>query len=380
MSTQTPHVIFIITKLELGGAQKVCLALHKAFQSNSTLISGPKGSLADEAYNIGHFHSIPELEREVSFKGVLFEVIAFFKMIQIIRKTRRQHKTVIVHTHSTKAGIMGRWAAFFARADKIVHTVHGFGFHNYQGRLVWTLIYLLELITSFITDGFVNVSKHDLETGQRLIPRFKKKATLIRAASNSVNPAQRSVRAHDSEPFIIGSISCFKPQKNLTDLISAFYYAQQKTSRDLRLEIIGDGIMRPVLEEQIKRLNLENKISLLGWQQDISPFLQSWHLFALSSLWEGLPCAVIEARFNGVPVVSYNVGGISEVIKTKRNGIILSPQDINGLSDALYSYASDKNLYHQAACYPDKLTPFLPQTMIHEHELLYKSLITTSLL
>ena len=220
------HVVYIITKLELGGAQKVCLSLVEGLAKDdniniqTSLVSGQQGELVDQAYKYKTIYLLPSLKREIRLSSILHEIKTFFSLISLLRKLKKQHKDLIIHTHSTKAGLLGRWAAFFARAKKRVHTVHGYGFHDYQSWPIWTSIYLCELFTSFITTHFVCVSEKDHQTGCRLFPRFKKKSSLIRAAVEDrffLVPARRTdiKPAKKQRPFVIGTISCFKPQKNL---------------------------------------------------------------------------------------------------------------------------------------------------------------------
>lgn len=292
-------VVYIITKLELGGAQKVCLALFNGVESpeyQTHLISGAEGVLAAEVKNNPHAHLTPTMRREVSMFGIFTEIKNFFALIKQLKTLKKEYAHIIVHTHSTKAGIVGRWAAFFAGIKNIIHTVHGFAFHNFQSWFTWTALYIPELITSFITTKFVFVSQADAQTAMRLFPRIKNKKVLIRAAiddhhfiathkqmvSKSVRQSAPKEHVH---PFIIGTISCFKPQKNLLDLLKAFELAY-KQDQNIRLEIIGDGQQRPALEAFISHHKLEKVVTLHGWQLDVAPIMKRWHIFALSSLWK----------------------------------------------------------------------------------------------
>ncbi|MBU4269753.1 hypothetical protein KKE07_02645, partial [Candidatus Dependentiae bacterium] len=111
------NVLFIITKLELGGAQKVCLSLLDGVKKNggfAGLISGADGPLVSEVKNLDSVYLLPEFKREVGLKNIFKDIYLFFKLIKLIKKNRKNHPDLIVHTHSTKAGILGRWAAFFA--------------------------------------------------------------------------------------------------------------------------------------------------------------------------------------------------------------------------------------------------------------------------
>lgn len=375
------HVVYIITKLELGGAQKVCLTLAQELTScgiGTTLISGSHGRLVGQARTLESVILLDEFKREVTLRGVWAEVAAFFTLVGHLRRLKKQYPQLIVHTHSTKAGLLGRWAAWYAGVKHRIHTVHGFGFHAYQSIVSWTIIMASEWVTALITTRFVCVSQLDQAVGSRWLPGFKRKNVLIRAAvENSVFPAQRSAAFKADGQFIIGTVSCFKPQKNLIDLLRAFHALYNRLTVDerkqVKLQLIGDGVQRPMLTGWIKSHGLEDAVELLGWQEDVSSWMKQWDLFALSSLWEGLPCAVIEARLSKLPVVAYNVGGIHEVIQDGVNGYLIKPQSWESLSERMELLLRNPELHQRVSQYPDELTDFYNQTMVQHHVQLYQS-------
>ena len=368
-------VLYIITKLELGGAQKVCLSLFENLEKQGTktfLISGNEGPLVQKVTNNARVMLINTLKREVSFKTLVSECKIFFTLVARIKKLRTQHPLLIVHTHSTKAGLVGRWAAFFAGVKHRVHTVHGYHFHHHQPLRIWLVSYFLELITSFITTHYVCVSTADINEGNRLLPFFAKKHSLIRAAvawDEFYQPACR-VPSETSALFIIGTVACFKKQKNITDLFQAFARAYQK-NRSLRLEIIGDGHLRPTFEAWIHAHNFSSVITLHGWQKNVSLLMKQWHLFALTSLWEGLPCAVIEARLMKLPVFAYNTGGISDVIKHNQNGFLYAQGAWTTMADDFVAVSTDKAAYTRLCMFQDELYDFHEDSMVQGHHSLY---------
>ncbi len=370
------HVVHIITKLELGGAQKVCLSLFEQLPSKNittSLISGSEGALIPKV-PVSNIYLLPAFKREISW-GIIEELRAFYAMVRQLKKLKKEHKEIIMHTHSTKAGLIGRWASWFAGIKNRVHTVHGYGFHDHQSSFVWGVIYLLELITSFITTRYICVSEKDLKTGTRLFPNFVKKSSLIRAAAHSMpvyRPAQKTSK-NSGQLFVFGSICAFKPQKNIPDLLAAFALVHAQNSQT-RLEIIGDGVGRSELELLIAHHRLENAVVLHGWQENVQAFLTSWDAFVLSSLWEGLPCAVVEARFYRLPVIAYDTGGISEVIKQGKNGLLCPQKDWRTLAGAMLSIATDTALYDRLAKYKDRLTNFTVDSMVKQHVRLYQDL------
>lgn len=366
------HVLYIITKLELGGAQKVCLSLFDELQKNqhnTWLVSGSGGELANQAKTKPHVILLNALKREICFS----EFKAFIQLIRAIKKILQQHDDLIVHTHSTKAGYLGRWAAWVANVKYRIHTVHGFGFHQHQSWINYSISYILEILTSFITTHYICVSTKDVETGVNSIPYFAYKHSLIRAAIDNLSFVPATTPSSFDNTFIFGTVSCFKEQKNIFDLLHAFAYTHLHNP-NTRLEIIGDGFLRPKIEQWIKQHNLTNAITLHGWQHTVAPLMKTWQAFLLSSLWEGLPCAIVEARFLKLPVIAYNVGGISDIISHGENGLLYTPKDKESLSYGMLSLTHDKELYNQLSSYKEDLSAFTTSIMIKQHISLYRSL------
>lgn len=377
MQKKELQVLYIITKLELGGAQKVCLSLFEGLQKaghHALLVSGTQGTLIPTVQHNPAVYLLPNFKREISLYALYEEIKNFFGLFIYLRKLKKQYKNLIIHTHSTKAGLIGRWAAFFARIPTRVHTVHGYAFHSFQPKLLWFAIYFLELITSFITTHYICVSSSDVQTGVSLFPFFKKKYSIIRAA---VNWQQFYQQQHNplsnSNLFIIGTIACFKKQKNIPDLITAFHYAYQHNNK-LRLEIIGDGMLRPAIEQLIVAYNLSPVVTLHGWQQSVASIMVNWHAFALTSLWEGLPCAIVEARLLKLPVLAYDTGGIHDVIVHGKNGFLYKQQDWQSMAKGMIELSSINSLYRKMQQYADNLDDFNNYAMVQKHIELYSDL------
>ena len=228
-------------------------------------------------------------------------------------------------------------------------------------------------MTSIITTHYICVSTEDQRIGSQLFPFFSEKNSLIRAAIDDKKFSAAQIEPFNKNiPFTFGTISCFKKQKNLFDLLKAFHMVHEQYQHT-RLEIIGDGSLRPDIEKWITEHNLEHVITLHGWCQEVAPLMKKWHTFVLSSLWEGLPCAAVEARFLKLPVLSYNVGGISDLIINGKNGFLYEPHNIQELSHGMRSLIADNYLYQELKTYNEDLSAFTQSTMILQHSLLYHS-------
>jgi glycosyltransferase involved in cell wall biosynthesis len=373
-----PAIVYIITKLELGGAQKVCLTLFKELRTaryTTYLISGPHGPLVPHIAQDPHALLLPAFARAHHMSLRLKqEIRAFIDLVKVLRSLRKKHSVIAVHTHSSIAGILGRWAALCAGVKVRIHTIHGFGFHPHQSTVLYSCFLFIEWITALITSHFVCVSAADQDTGQKFLPAFKQRSSIIRAAidmapfkelPNSLDKAENT--------WIIGSVACFKKQKNLFDLLQAFEYIYRIHPYS-RLELIGDGTLRPAIEEWIRTHDLSSVVKLHGWQKEVVPLMKQWHCFALTSLWEGLPCAVIEARCLKLPVVSYHTGGIPEVIFHEKNGLLYPQKEWQALAEGILQLQNDPLKYRSLAQYKDNLEPFANEYMLQQHALLYQQL------
>jgi len=378
-----PKVVYFITKLELGGAQKVCLALFNSLKGDAFLISGQHGELAQEVVSNQNFIPLKNLGREVNF---IKDLKAAWELYLQLRKLKKTYPNIILHTHSTKAGFMGRAVGLLAGIKHIVHTVHGFSFNPNQSWLAYYFCFFLELACPLFTSKIIFVSNSDL----RRVESFKfvkKKALLIRAAVdfNKLLPKLKKsleirMQNRASGKFTIGTVACFKPQKNLFALISAFKELSKSISQDisLHLEIIGDGALRVALEEKIKNLGLENNVTLLGWQKNPADFMMRWNAFTLTSLWEGLPCSLVEARLLKIPAACYNVNGISEVLIDNENGFLIEPLKENlsekRLAEKLKAIIENPELEQKFIDFEQNLEEFSQEKMVKQHKKLYAEL------
>lgn len=372
------HVAIIITKLELGGAQKIALKLREVenAQFSTSLFSGAGGVLDATVVNDPRVTLASTLTREVSVRGVLSEIRAWWQMVRYLRDLKKKHPNLIVHTHSTKAGILGRWAAWCAGVTTRVHTIHGYAFHDHQPWYHWWPIYMAELFTSFITTQFVCVSSYDHRVGCRLFPFFPKKSTIIRAAVawDEFSAARAAAPPKTFKPFIFGTIACFKPQKNIFDTLRAFRVVAEKND-DVWLEIIGDGAQRPQIESWLVEHGLQDRVILSGWCHDVPVRMARWHVFLLTSLWEGLPCSIVEARILHVPVLAYNTGGIADIIMHRVNGCLYRQGSWQKMAQDMLRLIEDPSWYAELSGFADQLQDFHDTAMVEQHRALYARLM-----
>ena len=331
-------VAHIITKLELGGAQQntLCTVSHlNAARFRPLLITGESGLLDQEARALSgvEFHQVPSLKRPIRPVADLRALLALTLLL-------RRLNPLIVHTHSSKAGILGRWAARLAGVPIIIHSIHGFGFTRYQHPLVRRALIALERRTSRFTTRFFAVSEANRRLGMELGLFPADRCTVIRSgvdlhafrrARVDIAAKKRELGLEPGGP-VVGMIAPLKPQKAPLDFVRLAALVH-RSRPDARFVLVGDGELRGPVEEQSARLGLSGTLLLTGWRRDIAEILRCFDLFVLTSLWEGLPRVYLEALASGVPVVGTRVDGAAEVIRDGVNGYLVEPGDVRGMAD-----------------------------------------------
>jgi glycosyltransferase involved in cell wall biosynthesis len=314
-------ILFVITHLELGGAQKQLLSLIQGLDNNIydlSLVAGDYGFLR------GDFNSIKKIKL-VLLKSLTrkihpwWDLISFFKIYFFIKKNHFD----IVHLHSPKASFLGRWAAFLAGVDKIVYTVHGWPFHRFMNKFHFWCFLWLEKLTALITDVIITVSREDYRTGVEYNIASSNKLKLVHYGIDlkRFKGIYQYRRVHSSFSNIF-TVSSFKPQKGVFYFI-ALAQALIKEKPWLKFFILGNGPLYLKVKRYLADKGLQNKIILTGWQKDITVTQKKAFLFVLTSLWEGLPVSVIESVIAGVPVVVTDTGGIHDIVNNKQQGLIV---------------------------------------------------------
>jgi glycosyltransferase involved in cell wall biosynthesis len=336
-------VVHIITKLELGGAQQNTLftiAHLNRERFRPYLITNNEGILVSEAMALKGVKTflIPELIREIN---PCMDIRALLKIRGILKAIKKNDSAMIVHTHSSKAGILGRWGARLAGADVIVHTIHGFGFHDHQPSPIRTFIILLEKLTAMSTDKFIAVSRANIQKGVEKGIFPVQKAILIRSGIELEDFTGVKVNKGDKkkelgvEPTLplVTMIGCLKPQKAPLDYVEGAYLVLQE--KDAHFILVGDGILRETVEQRMGELGLENRFKLLGWRRDIPEILAATDIFVLTSLWEGLPRVLPQAMIMGIPIVATGVDGTPEAVTDGLNGFLVDPHDVRGMAEKI---------------------------------------------
>jgi glycosyltransferase involved in cell wall biosynthesis len=375
-------VCHIITMLELGGAQQntIYTTAHLDQEKfNAYLLYGPGGMLTDDAKAAlpGKTFLIPHLIRKIH---PYYDTRAFFELYAVLKKL----KPAIVHTHSSKAGIVGRTAARLAGVPIIIHSIHGFGYTKYQNILKYQLLKSAEWFVSKFTTYFIAVSNANLDQGIKEKLFDASRVILIRSGI-SLDSFRNAVPGTIREEFhiqedqpLITMIACFKPQKAPVDFIKVADEVH-KTLPNARFLLVGDGILRESIEDEIRQRNLAGIIKLTGWRREIPQIIAASDIIALTSLWEGLPRTIIESMAAGKPVVATGVDGTSDIIQDGTNGFLAAPHDIESFAKKILALLSDKTLQAEfSQSSQNILSEFDIDLMVKKQEQLYLHLLNSS--
>jgi glycosyltransferase involved in cell wall biosynthesis len=377
-------VCHVITKLELGGAQDVALYavshLDRA-RFRPVLVAGPGGLRTEEAQRHPNLEVVilPSLTRHIHVIG---DIVALFKLTTLFRRLR----PTIVHTHSSKAGILGRWAAWFARVPIIIHTVHGFGITPVQPVWLQRLFILLERFTGWVTTHWIAVARADVEKGRRW-GLFGTNVTIVRPGIDPglfhtpIEPAARDRLRKEfgagTDDYLIGTVACLKQQKSPEDFVRVANRVCGVLPQ-ARFVLVGDGVLRARTEALIRYYGLQDRVCLAGWRRDIPAVMKSFDALLLTSHWEGLPRVILEAKAAGLPIVATRVGGVDEVMKDGGNARLSEAGDIAGLTAGLLEVLRKCGKMSERS--PDRQEElpkeFHIEEMVKQYESLYDRLLS----
>jgi glycosyltransferase involved in cell wall biosynthesis len=343
---QRIKLLYVVTKLELGGAQKQLLSLITNLDKERftpVLFTAKDGLLLPEALSIKWLQTKQSryLERKIN---PLKDILALFEIYRFIKENQIQ----FVHTHSSKAGILGRWAARLAKARTILHTVHGWSFNDFQPKLLRIFFIWLERLTAKFTDRLIVVSEWDRDLGLAHHIGFEEQYALIRygidySEFSENNKGLRGEFGIGDDDLVVGMVSCLKPQKSPQDFIKLASMVGRKLP-GIKFILVGDGSLRSKLQELILEYDLQKQVILAGWRRDIPRVFSTIDIFVLTSLWEGLPISLLEALVSSRPVIVTDTGGVREVITEGKNGFLVPPCDMEKMAQILLELSENENL------------------------------------
>jgi glycosyltransferase involved in cell wall biosynthesis len=383
-------LVRIIAKLNVGGATIQAISLTRWLEPRyeTTLVKGveapDEGNMYDLAEALGvHPLMVPSLHREPGPRDLL----ALGAVWRILRRTR----PAVLHTHTAKAGTVGRVAAILAgrsRPPVIVHTFHGHVLEGYFSPLRSRFYQLIERILARFTTRLIAVSEEVKQDLIRLrvaradrievVPLGLDLEPLAQTTEATRARLRTSVRAELDIPLdrkVVSFVGRVAPIKRVDRLLAV---AQRLREReDLHLLIVGDGALRAELEASEPARALQGRITWAGFRRDLPGIYAASDLVVLTSDNEGTPVSLIEAQSFGLPVVTTNVGGTRAVVEDGVSGRILKPGDDRGMAAAIAEILDDPEL---AARFADAgrssaLSRFALPRLVRDLDALYTRLL-----
>ncbi len=346
-------IIHVITRLIIGGAQEntilSCEGLadrgHEVFLLSGPT-TGPEGSLVERAAAGAYaYEEIGPLVRQVS---------PWHDARALRRMTRRfeQIRPDVVHTHSSKAGVLGRMAADLAGVPIVVHTIHGMSFNRTQGAATRAAYALAERYCAGKCHAIVSVA--DAMTAQALAAGIGRPEQYVTIRSGMVvadfvpdrqdRDATRASWGADPHDFVVGTVARLFVNKGYEQLIEIMSRAAAAEPR-LRFVWVGDGAHRARYEAELERRGLRKRVTITGLlpPSEMPRVLGAIDLLAHSSQWEGLPRAVVQALLMEKPAVSFDIDGAPEIVLPGRTGELAALGDCAAFADAIMRLARDAN-------------------------------------
>lgn len=386
-ATGNIRVLLVITGLATGGATNVVLDLANHFKNapgfDLQLITGPIPPGRNDATHLAKELGIPT--RVIPSLINHIDPVKNLKAVADLRRVMVEGKYDIVHTHSSVAGVVGRLAALAAGIPVIIHHVHGWALH--EGMSAWTRrVYVgLERLCARFTDRIVTVSEPDIRKGLTQRIGTPEKFVLVNNGIDLQKFRQpvdaAKVRAElglDPHSKLIGMVGRLDEQKNPLDLIRAAAIVVAKY-RNAQFVIVGDGSLRPECEQLIEELKLNDKFFLLGFRSDVARIMPILTMTAMSSLWEGLPLAFMEAMSAGKPIIANDIDGAGDVVVNGETGFLVPPHQPEVMAERILTLLGDEALCEKMGRIAQQRSEnfSLPQ-MLNRIEALYRDLYSAS--
>jgi len=388
-------VLHIITRFDKGGsAQNTYLSLlglrKKHYQLS--LVSGL--SLESEM----KYEEIKAKEKDIQIlesEGIEFiqcpfllrrinvikDLRAFFDIWRIIKK----YNPLIVHTHSSKAGLMGRLAAKLAGTPIIVHTPHGHVFFGYFGPFKTKLFIIFEKLASRITDKIValtNREKKDhilfkiAEEDKFSVIYSGIELNILKESSSEEKQNLKKELGIPENSLIVGTAGRLVPVKGPEFLVKASKYIISKYP-DTYFMFTGDGPLEQDLKRKALEMGISDNIIFLGWRDDLAKIISIYDIFVLPSLNEGMGRVLVEAMALGKSIVASNVGGIPDLVIHGKNGFLVPPKNPKELAKYIQVLLEDKDKREKMGLAGKEMAyNFTSERMVEKIANLYKKLLT----
>lgn len=334
-------IVQLITRMDkVGGAQKHVEALAIHLKQDGHDVTVVTGSYQPSLWHL-KAHKIPVISVPALQRAI--HITKDFQAFWQLRAVFKHLQPDVIATHSSKAGVIGRVVGSLLRIPTIF-TAHSWSFTEGVPQKKKLFYHRLEKSIQPFTTKIITVSEYDRELAllKKVAPAHK-----LLTIHNGIDPIKRSETTKkicmEEQPVIV-MVARFEVPKRQDVLLKTL---AELTDIPWHLQLIGDGSLRPALEHFVEQNGLSNRVTFLGNQLDVHPYLEKCHLFVLLSDWEGLPISIIEAMRVGLPIIATNVGGVKELIFDHDNGFLVERENNELLQKRLRQLLMDATLREQ---------------------------------
>lgn len=369
-----------ITQATIGGT----LEYLKLFFSNIDkeqyevcLICPSYGPMKKEIESMGVKVYPIEMSREISVKEDLKSFIEIKRAIKEINPD-------IVHLHSSKAGVLGKFASYLNNKP-CVYNAHGWSFSMNVSNKKKKVYAFIEKHTSIFCDVIVNISDYEHNLAKEYnIADDKKMITIhngidIDKYNNKKYCKQEVLKELDipNDCFVVGMVARISEQKDPLKFVEVAKEIS-KSIDNAYFVLVGEGELREKVEYLIKEYGLEDRVKITGWVNDVNKYIYIFDVAVLTSRWEGFGLVITEYMAASKPIVASNVGGIPELIDNKKNGILVNVDDLGMYVESILDISKSKEKRDMYVRNSNKVLKekFNIKTVINKHDVLYKNLIT----
>jgi len=340
-------VMHVITRLTVGGSSENTVSIIEELQRfgyASTLVLGPQseGPTVEDARRRGC--RIAELDGMVREVSPARDVAAVLQLYRLFRRER----PAIVHTHTSKAGFVGRFAAWLAGVPAVIHQPHGHIFYGYWSRPRTAMFVALERVAAHWTDTMIALTPREIEEHlERGIGRAEQYAVVPSGVPTRALREGAASRAEararlglPADAYVVAGVGRFVPIMGFDLLVAALGELVAQVP-NAHVVLIGDGVERGALQAQAAALGVTARLHISGAVTDVVGLLPAADVLAAPSRNEGMGRVLVEAMALGLPVVGTRVGGIGDVILDGECGLLVPPEDPGALAAALIELGQD---------------------------------------
>ncbi|MDY6784003.1 MAG: glycosyltransferase family 4 protein [Cyanobacteriota bacterium] len=361
-------ILYLITRPDLGGAQTHVKDLIEGFSDNYEihLALGWEGALTEMLKSSGvSVHLLPHLKRPLNLNS---DVRAVGETVDLIRQIQPN----LIHSHSSKAGIVGRIAGKLTGVPTIF-TAHGWGFSSGTPKLRGTIALLAEKLGAMLAEKIICVSDSDCQLALEKGVGDRDSLVTIRYGLHDGNFPLANAALQPPRAIMVARFSEQKDQKTLLQAIAQLQHSQ------IVLDLVGSGPFLETCKTLARTLRITDRVTFLGDRTDVPQLLARSQIFVLSTHYEGLPISILEAMRAGLPVVATSVNGIPEEVTNRTTGLLVPPKNADALASALDTLANSPELRQQmgTAGRQKFLQDFTLDRMLTEIEAIYEFLLVT---